>query len=232
MRKFLSILMVIVSLVVLASCEGVLPGETHTHDFSGEYKFDDTYHWHICECGEKETTEAHIWNDGEITIAPTEDAVGEKTYTCTVCGQTKKEEVAKLTHEHTWVEATCTAPKTCSTCNATEGDALGHKESEAVVENHILPVCILNGSYDSVVYCSVCDVELSRETVVVEALGHTYETEVTVPTCTTKGYTTYTCHCGYSYVDDEVPALGHTEVIDAAVAETCTEAGKNRRKTL
>ena len=96
MRKFLSILMVIVSLVILASCEGILPGGTHTHDFSGEYKYDDTYHWHICECGEKETTEAHIWNDGEITIAPTEDAVGEKTYTCTVCGQTKKEEVAKV----------------------------------------------------------------------------------------------------------------------------------------
>ena len=53
MRKFLSILMVIVSLVILASCEGILPGGTHTHDFSGEYKYDDTYHWHVCECGEK-----------------------------------------------------------------------------------------------------------------------------------------------------------------------------------
>lgn len=29
-------------------------------------------------------------------------------------------------HTHTWIEATCTAPKTCSTCGETEGEALGH----------------------------------------------------------------------------------------------------------
>ncbi len=28
--------------------------------------------------------------------------------------------------DHTWVDATCTASKTCSVCGATEGDALGH----------------------------------------------------------------------------------------------------------
>ena len=28
--------------------------------------------------------------------------------------------------EHTWADATCTAPKTCSVCGATEGSALGH----------------------------------------------------------------------------------------------------------
>ncbi len=29
-------------------------------------------------------------------------------------------------HEHTWIEATCETPKTCSWCCATEGEALGH----------------------------------------------------------------------------------------------------------
>ena len=29
-------------------------------------------------------------------------------------------------HEHTWVEATCTEPKTCSECKETEGEPLGH----------------------------------------------------------------------------------------------------------
>ena len=29
-------------------------------------------------------------------------------------------------HEHTWVEATCAAPKTCSECGMTEGSALEH----------------------------------------------------------------------------------------------------------
>lgn len=34
-------------------------------------------------------------------------------------------------HEHTWVEATCTEPKTCSECGKTEGEALGHTWVEA-----------------------------------------------------------------------------------------------------
>ena len=39
---------------------------------------------------------------------------------------------------------------------------------------------------------------------------HNYVGEVTDPTCTEKGYTTYTCsYCGKSYVDDELDALGH-----------------------
>ena len=39
--------------------------------------------------------------------------------------------------------------------------------------------------------------------------GHSYTTSVTAPTCTEQGYTTYTCSCGDSYVDDYVDALDH-----------------------
>jgi hypothetical protein len=38
---------------------------------------------------------------------------------------------------------------------------------------------------------------------------HAYMQAVTAPTCTQQGYTTYTCSCGDSYVDDYVDALGH-----------------------
>lgn len=34
-------------------------------------------------------------------------------------------------HEHEWKEATCTTPKTCVTCEKTEGEALGHEWKEA-----------------------------------------------------------------------------------------------------
>ena len=34
-------------------------------------------------------------------------------------------------HEHTWVEATCTEPRTCAECGATEGEPLGHDLKEA-----------------------------------------------------------------------------------------------------
>ena len=54
---------------------------------------------------------------------------------------------------------------------------------------------------------------------------HSYETAVTAPTCTEAGFTTYTCACGDTYVADEVAALGHDIVTDAAKDATCTEAG-------
>jgi len=60
---------------------------------------------------------------------------------------------------------------------------------------------------------------------------HDYSSAVTEPTCTEQGYTTYTCTiCGESYVDDYVPALGHSEVTDEAVAPTCTETGLTEGK--
>ena len=61
---------------------------------------------------------------------------------------------------------------------------------------------------------------------------HTYTVQETVaPTCTTEGYTLYTCSgCGSSYQGDKAAALGHTEVIDAARAATCTETGLTEGK--
>lgn len=49
-------------------------------------------------------------------------ACGDKTYTVTVT-------VAAC--EHQWSDATCTAPKTCSVCGATEGEANGHSWVDA-----------------------------------------------------------------------------------------------------
>ena len=34
-------------------------------------------------------------------------------------------------HTHTWQEATCTLPETCSACGETRGEALGHTWIEA-----------------------------------------------------------------------------------------------------
>ena len=38
---------------------------------------------------------------------------------------------------------------------------------------------------------------------------HVYTEEVVAPSCTEKGYTEYTCDCGYSYTGGEKAALGH-----------------------
>ena len=46
--------------------------------------------------------------------------------------------------------------------------------------------------------------------VIVNALGHDYQAEVTEPTCTEMGYTTYTCsRCGDTYKGDYTDAAGH-----------------------
>ncbi len=54
---------------------------------------------------------------------------------------------------------------------------------------------------------------------------HNYEKTITLSTCTSGGYTTYTCTvCGYSYKADETPARGHS--LEAFVEHpTCTQSG-------
>lgn len=61
------------------------------------------------------------------------------------------------------------------------------------------------------------------------AHDHSYSAVVTEPTCTEEGYTTYTCGCGESYVDDKVAAKGHNYVKDEtkSVAATCNTDGKD-----
>ena len=42
-----------------------------------------------------------------------------------------------------------------------------------------------------------------------EPCVHEFTSETIYPTCTKKGYTKYTCHCGYSYIDNDVKELEH-----------------------
>ena len=48
-----------------------------------------------CDCGETERGEipaiGHRWDEGQVTKKPTETADGEKTFTCTACGETRTE---------------------------------------------------------------------------------------------------------------------------------------------
>ncbi len=79
----------------------------------------------------------HTWNKGKVTKEPTCTKAGTKTYTCTVCKETKTEEIPALGHDWSgWTtvkEPTCTAAgsktRTCSRCGKTgeeEIPALGH----------------------------------------------------------------------------------------------------------
>lgn len=54
---------------------------------------------------------------------------------------------------------------------------------------------------------------------------HKYTAKVTAPTCLDKGYTTYTCKCGDSYLSEYKDAKGHSEASDPAVKATCYSTG-------
>lgn len=67
----------------------------HVHAY-GEWMSDgDENHIKECLCGEK-ITEAHAFDEGVVTLEPTTEATGEKTYTCSVCGHKKIEVLDKL----------------------------------------------------------------------------------------------------------------------------------------
>lgn len=60
----------------------------HTHNYGTEWKYDETNHWHECECGNKADITAHNFKwivDKEATTAEK----GSKHDECTVCGYKK-----------------------------------------------------------------------------------------------------------------------------------------------
>ena len=66
---------------------------------------------------------------------------------------------------------------------------------------------------------------ISAGVIVATQHKHDYRTMVTPPSCTSQGYTTYECECGDKYVDDYIPALGHTATMDKGVNPTCESIG-------
>ena len=58
---------------------------THTHSYGTDWKYDDTNHWHECECGDKAGVAAHSASEWIVDTAATETAEGAKHKECTVC---------------------------------------------------------------------------------------------------------------------------------------------------
>ena len=62
---------------------------------------------------------------------------------------------------------------------------------------------------------------------------HSYALAVTAPTCTEQGFTTYTCECGNSYVDNVVAAKGHKwSAATCETAKTCSVCKKTEGTAL
>lgn len=92
-------LMLVLSLSVLTACN------KNKHNFSSEWKNDETSHWH--ECMTKKHNDVadkadHTFDAGVVTTPATETSEGVLTLTCTVCGFQKTKPIDKLEHVHTF----------------------------------------------------------------------------------------------------------------------------------
>ena len=62
--------------------------DSHNHNYGTEWKYDETNHWHECECGEKADITAHTFKQ-IIDKEATATEKGSKHEECTVCGYKK-----------------------------------------------------------------------------------------------------------------------------------------------
>lgn len=75
----------------------------HTHKYGTEWKYDETNHWHECECGNKANTTAHTFKQ-IIDKEATATEKGSKHEECTVCGYKKAAvDIPKIdSHNHNY----------------------------------------------------------------------------------------------------------------------------------
>ena len=120
-----------------------------TLDDAGEYisvYYSSSSQSRIYVCRATKTLEVehtHTWDEGKITKASTCTKKGTKTFTCTVCGKTRNQEVSVVAHKFTtWKTTTAatalaSAKQThkCSTCGKTETRNHGNKLKPSIKVN-------------------------------------------------------------------------------------------------
>ena len=149
---------------------------------------------------------SHSWDAGVETTPPTCGQDGLKTYTCTLCGESRTETIP-ATGNHTWTVDDTT-------------DADGWKVTKEAD-------CTEAG--EKIRVCSVCGTSPTES---IDPLGHDWdEGTVTKPaTCTEPGVLTKTCKregCGIT-ADEPIKALGHNvkeEDWKVTTEADCTKAG-------
>ena len=176
------------------------------------------------------------WDDGKITTPPTCTKTGVKQYTCTICSETKTEEIAALGHDYSsdWTIDTAAACETvgskshhCTRCDSkkdvTEIPASGHSWNDGAITTE--PTCTDEGV--KTFTCNACG---KTRTEAVAALGHNYSSDWTIDTaaaCETVGSKSHHCTRCDSKIDvTEIPASGHSWNDGAITTEpTCTDEG-------
>ena len=173
---------------------------------------------------------SHTYGSAVITKQPTCTAEGTKTKTCTQCGATVTETIAKLSHSYitTVVAPTCTTDgytlHKCSVCGTSYKDsttrATGHSYGNSVVTKQ--PTCTAEGT--AIKTCTKCNATVTET---IPKTSHKCADTVVAPTCTADGYTLHKCSvCGTSYKDNTTKATGHSYGNSVVTKQpTCTSEG-------
>ena len=174
------------------------------------------------DCGKKilsgqaiAKTEDHSWNQGEITKEPTCKEKGEKTFTCSICGNTKTEKVSTTDHQHmeirnqknpTCKEAGYSGDTYCADCGVkifsgqTIAKTKNHNWDGGVITTE--PTCTERG--EKTFTCTICG---NTNTKKVNATGHSYGAYKVVkePTNKRKGLKSKTCSVCGKIVYEAIP---------------------------
>ena len=174
----------------------------------------------------------HVWNDGEITTAATCTQDGVKTFTCTLCGETRTEVVGSSGHvaSETFVN---TDPEghyhVCSVCGEKTDDVQAHAFEDGEVIKQ--PSATEEGLQKIV--CSVCGYE-STKVLSPETHTHVFDRDVadakylvSEATCIAKAVYYKSCACGEKGTEtfEYGEYAAHTLVKTDRVEPTCIENG-------
>lgn len=182
------------------------------------------YDEHTCEvCGDSYITNmTSLINHSyaKVTKAPDCVNMGYSTYTCTMCGSGYVDDyVSELGHD--WDEGHMVTSSTCTGEGVIEFrcqyDGCNEKMIQATAAAGHTPGS--EASCTEPQKCTVCN------TILTLPKGHSYNSVVTAPTCTSSGFTTHTCqNCSDSYVSDYTDPVAH-DYEETVFPPSCTEMG-------
>ena len=232
------------------------PNIKKTKDSSNSSKYNKEYAEYTFEM-----CISHKWDAGVVTKEPTYTSTGTKKYTCTNCGETKTETIAKLVcTNHAWdsgvvtkaptYTSTGTKKYTCTNCGETKTETI----AKLVCTNHAWDagVVVTAPTYKTEgtkkYTCKNCGTTKTETIAKLVCTSHAWNSGVVIkePTYTVTGEKKYTCtNCGETKTETIAKLVCTNHAWDAGVVTkeptytstgtkkyTCTNCGETKTETI